>query len=66
MKNWLERILGVQFVHWPELWIEIAPSNGGPYPLTGPMKGCIYKWRFRILGIEVRKWAPDASINRMF
>jgi len=54
--GWIERTFDVQIVHWPALWWEITPSNGGAFPLRGSSRGCIYRWRFRILGIEVRKW----------
>lgn len=54
--RWLEEVLGIQIVHWPGLWTEIVPSNGGAFPLRGPKRGCIYRWRFRVLGVEIRKW----------
>lgn len=58
MKDWIEKRLGIQIVHWPECWLYVLPSIGGSMPLNGPKRGCIYRWRFRLFGIEIRKWGP--------
>jgi hypothetical protein len=56
IEKWAERF-GIQLVWWDGLWFEITPSNGGSFPINGKHRGCIYRWRFRILGLEIRKWA---------
>ena len=54
----------LQFVVWPRAWgLHVA----GPYPSTGPNRGCVYRTRFIVGPVEVRVWreAPDGEGRRV-
>ena len=43
-----------QIVFWKK-WIGLG--NAGPYPIDGSAKGMVYKWRFKLFFIEIRRWS---------
>jgi hypothetical protein len=45
---------GVQLVWWWWPW-QFGPV--GPYPFSGVHRGCIYRWRFCLGPVEIRRWA---------
>ena len=48
-----------QFVWWwrwhnlVRPWVRLV----GPYPVDGPHRGAIYRWRVVLWTLEVRRWA---------
>lgn len=51
-----------QYVWWWRSWLRHpwrVYYNGGPLPDHGQWKGSIYRWRFRIGPLEVRRWGKE-------
>lgn len=46
----------IQFVWWWRQWWKLWPRSVGPYPISGPHKGVIYRWRIIIGPLEIRQW----------
>lgn len=39
---------------WHRRWIGLG--SNGPYPPSGPTRGCVYSHRFRVGFVELRRW----------
>ena len=51
-----------QFVWWWDRFL--LPKNLGPWPARSEIRGCVYKWRFVIGPLEIRRWADKVLRRR--
>ena len=48
-------MFNIQIVYWNK-WIGIGRGKPYPYALGKEYHGSVYKWRFRLGFVELRKW----------